>query len=59
MSIYAKPNYIKYDQWFDENIDPSDLNNYSNESEFSNSVHEKFYQLSKMNLCIGSSNNLF
>ena len=59
MSNYAKPNYIEYDEWFDENIDPNDLINYSNESEFTNSIHEKFYQMSAQNLTIGSSNNLF
>ena len=59
MSNYAKPNYIEYDEWFDENIDPNDLINYSNESEFTNSIHEKFYQMSTQNLTIGSSNNLF
>ena len=57
MSYFAEPKYLEYDEWFDENIDPIDLINYSNESEFSNSVHEKFYQLSAKNLTIGSSNN--
>ena len=56
MSYYAKSKYIEYDEWFDENIDPIDLIDYSNESEFTNSVHEKFYKLSTYNLSIGSSN---
>ena len=59
MSYFAKPNHINYDEWFDENIDPIDLINYSNEAEFTNSIHEKFYQISAHNLTIGSSNNLF
>ena len=58
MSYFAKPNHINYDEWFDENIDPIDLINYSNEAEFTNSIHEKFYQISAHNLTIGSSNNL-
>ena len=58
MSYFAISNYIEYDLWFDENIDPIDLINYSNESEFSNSVHEKFYKMSTQNIIIGSSNNL-
>ena len=58
MSYFAKPNYIEYDEWFDANIDPIDLINYSNEKEFTNSIHEKFYQISAQNLAIGSSNNL-
>ena len=31
MTYYAEPNYINYDEWFDENIDPLDLVNYLNE----------------------------
>ncbi len=57
MTYYAAPNYINYDEWFDENIDPLDLVNYLNETEFTESVHEKFYKLSSRNLIIGSSNN--
>ena len=59
MSYFAKPNYIEYDEWFDANIDPIDLTDYSNEAEFTNSIHEKFYQMSALNLTIGSSNDLF
>ena len=59
MTYFAKPNHLEYDKWFDENIDPIDLLNYSNEAEFTNSIHEKFYQLSTQNLTIGSSNCLF
>ena len=57
MTYYAEPNYINYDEWFDANIDPLDLVNYLNETEFTESVHEKFYKLSSKNLIIGSSNN--
>ena len=59
MSYFAEPNYIEYDEWFDANIDPIDLIDYSNEAEFTNSIHEKFYRMSTQNLTIGSSNNLF
>ena len=52
MSYYAKPNYIQYDEWFDKNIDPMDLE-YEKEKKFSNSVHEKFYKMSNHNLIIG------
>ena len=55
MTFYAEPNHINYDKWFDENIDPLDLVNYLNETEFTESVHEKFYKLSSKNLIIGSS----
>ena len=57
MTYFAKPNNIEYDEWFDENIEPLDLMDYSNEKEFSDSVHEKFYKISTKNLTIGSSNN--
>ena len=57
MTYFADPNHIKYDEWFDENIDPLDLLDYSNENEFSDSVHDKFYKMSTLNLTIGSSDN--
>ena len=57
MSYFAESNHIEYDAWFDENIDPLDLVHYSDEKEYSNSVHEKFHKISTKNLTIGSSNN--
>ena len=54
MTYYAKPQFIQYDEWFDKNIDPCDLE-YEKEKKFSDSVHEKFYKLSKHNLIIGGS----
>lgn len=57
MTYFADPNHIEYDEWFDENIVPRDLLDYSNENEFSDSVHEKFYRMSTLNLTIGSSDN--
>ncbi len=57
MTFYAEPNHINYDKWFDENIDPLDLANYINDTEFTESVNNKLYKLSSNNLIIGSSNN--
>ena len=57
MSYFAEAHYIKYDEWFDENIEPSDLFDYLDERKFSDSVHKKFNQISKKNLTIGPSNN--
>ena len=54
MTYYAKPNYIQYDKWFDDNINPCDLE-YEKEKKFSDSVHEMFYKMSKHNLIIGGS----
>ena len=54
MTYYAKPNHIQYDDWFDKNIDPMDLE-YEQEKRFTNSVHDKFYKMSNHNLIIGGS----
>ena len=35
MSYFAEPNYIEYDAWFDENINPVDLLDYLDEKDFS------------------------
>jgi len=53
MSYFAEPNHIEYDAWFDENVDPLDLVNYSDEKEFSDSVHFKYHKMSTRNLTIG------
>ena len=52
MSYFAEPNHIEYDAWFDENIDPLDLVDYSDEKEFSDLVHSKFHKISTRNLTI-------
>ncbi len=57
MTTYTKPNYIYYDEWFDKNIDPMDLN-YEKENRFSNSVHEHFYKMSTHNIIIGGSESI-
>ena len=57
MSYYAKPNYIQYDEWFDNNVDPFELE-YEKEKKFSDSVHEMFYKMSKHNLIIGGSESI-
>ena len=57
MTYYAKPNYIHYDEWFDSNINPCELE-YEKEKKFSDSVHEMFYKMSKHNLIIGGSESV-
>ena len=57
MTYYAKPHYIQYDEWFDNNIDPFELE-YEKEKKFSDSVHEMFYKMSKHNLIIGGSESV-
>ena len=55
MSYFAKNNYIKYDEWFDENISPLDFKFYYEEKRFSNTLHEKFYLLPTSKIFIGGS----
>ena len=57
MTYYAKQNYIQYDKWFDDNIDPCELE-FEKEKMFSDSVHEKFYKMAKNNLIIGGSESV-
>ncbi len=57
MTYYVKRNLIQYDEWFDKNIDPCELE-YEKEKKFSHSVHEKFYKMSKHNLIIGGSESV-
>ena len=59
MSYFAKPNYIEYDEWFDTNIDPIDLIDYSKDTELTRSVHSKFRKFLTKNILLGSSNNFF
>ena len=54
MTYYAKTNFIEYDEFFDNNIDPLDLNYYFEEKKYSKTVHEQFYSLSSERLIIGS-----
>ncbi len=57
MAYFAKPNYIQYDEWFDDNIDLCELE-YEKEKKFSDSVHEKFYKMLNHNLIIGESESV-
>ena len=57
MTYDVKPNYIQYDEWFDDIIDPYELE-YEKEKKFSDSVHEKFYKMSNHNLIIGGSESV-
>ena len=52
MTYFANPNFIKYDEWFDENIDPLDLKYYFDEKKYTNNVNEKFYKIANQNLLI-------
>ena len=58
ISYYAKSNFIEYDEWFDENIDPLDLNYYSEEKKYSKTINEQFFDLTSKRLVIGLLKNL-
>ena len=53
-----KINSIEFDTWFKENIDSRDLENYFDESIFSNNIHEKFYNLSSKKIVIGNYDDI-
>ena len=55
MTYYAKPNFIEYDDCFDENIHPLDLNYYSEEKKYSKTIIKQFYDLSSKRLVISYS----
>ena len=57
MTYCSRPDYIQYDDWFDQNIDPMDLE-YEKERIFSESVIDKFYKMSSQNIIIGGSEAL-
>jgi len=57
MKYYAKPNYLQQYEWFDNNIDPCELE-YEKGKKFSDSDHEKFYKILKHNLIIGGSESV-
>ena len=54
MTYNSKPNQLKYDDWFDKNIESCDLE-YEKEKKFINSVHDKFIKMSNHNLIIARS----
>ena len=57
MTNFEKPNHIQYDEWFDNNIDPCELEN-DKEKRFSDFVHEKFFKMSQQNIIIGGSDSV-
>ena len=54
MNYFAEPNLIEYDQWFDQNINPVDLINYSDKNKFCNFTHKILHEISSLNSFIGS-----
>ena len=55
MSYFAKPNFIIYDEWFDDNLEKSKLDVKNKKIKTISNMHEFFYEQS--NYKIGASEN--
>ena len=55
MSYFAKPNFIIYDKWFDEELEKAQLFVKNKEIKTNSNIHEFFYEQS--NYKVGASEN--
>ena len=55
MSYFAKPNFIIYDEWFDEDLEKNKLDIKSKKIKTISNIHEFFYEQS--NYKVGASEN--
>ena len=55
MSYFAEPNFIIYDEWFDDNLEKAKLDVKNKKIKTTENVHEFFYELS--NHKVGASEN--
>ncbi len=55
MSYFAKPNFIIYDEWFDDDLEKKKLNFQNKKSQNIANMHDFFYEQSKY--IIGASEN--
>ena len=55
MSYFAKPNFIIYDEWFDEDLEKNKLDIKSKKIKTISNIHEFFYEQS--NYKVGASGN--
>lgn len=55
LSYFAEPNFIIYDEWFDEDLEKTGLNIKNKKIKTTENLHEFFYELS--NHKIGASEN--
>ena len=55
MSYFAEPNFIIYDEWFDDNLEKTKLDVKNKKLKNTENLHEFFYELS--NHKIGASEN--
>ena len=57
LSYFAKPNFIIYDEWFDDNLEKTKLDVKNKKIKTISNMHEFFYQQS--NYKVGASENNF
>ena len=55
MSYFAKPNFIIYDEWFDDDLEKTKLDNKNKKLKNISHIHEFFYE--KSNYKVGGSEN--
>ena len=55
MSYFAKPNFIIYDEWFDEDLEKTKLDVKNKKIKTISKIHEFFYEQS--NYKVGASEN--
>ena len=55
MSYFAKPNFIIYDEWFDDNLEKTKLDLKNKKIKTFSNIHEFFYEQS--NYKVGASEN--
>ena len=55
MSYFAEPNFIIYDEWFDDDLEKKKLNFLNKKTKNNSKMHEFFYEQS--NYIIGASEN--
>ena len=55
MSYFAKPNYIIYDEWFDDNFKKTKLDVKNKKIKYISNIHEFFYEQSSFK--VGASEN--
>ena len=57
MSFFAKPNYLVYDEWFDNNLEKTKFDDKKKKIKNISKIHEFFYEQSTHKVG-GSENNL-
>ncbi len=57
MSYFAKPNFIIYDEWFDDDLEKNKLNVKNTKTKNISNIHDFFYEQS--NYKVGASENNF